>query len=95
MLETTVRSSFANQGQICLCGSRIFVERSIYDKFLNDFVEKVRALKIGDPLDDSTNVGAVVSEPHMNKVLSYIELAKKEGGKIVSGGNQVNPERTM
>jgi len=92
MLDTTVRSSFANQGQICLCGSRIFVERPIYEKFINDFAEKVEALKIGDPLDDSTNVGAVVSKLHMEKILSYIELAKEEGGKIVSGGNQVKPE---
>ena len=92
MLDTTVRSSFANQGQICLCGSRIFVERSIYDKFLSDFAEKVKNMKIGDPLENSTNVGAVVSQDHMNKILSYIELAKEEGGKIVVGGNQFRPE---
>ena len=92
MLDTTVRSSFANQGQICLCGSRIFVERPIYDKFIKDFAEKVEALEIGDPLNASTNVGAVVSKPHMEKILSYIELAKEEGGKIVSGGNQVKLE---
>ena len=90
MLETTVRSSFANQGQICLCGSRIFVERPIYEKFKTDFVEKVKRLKIGDPLDDSTNIGAVVSSQHLEKVLSYIELAKEEGGKILLGGNQVD-----
>ncbi len=92
MLDTTVRSSFANQGQICLCGSRIFVERPIYEKFCGDFAEKVKALKIGDPLNDSTNVGALVSKPHMEKVLSYIELAKTEGGQILTGGNQVKPE---
>jgi aminomuconate-semialdehyde/2-hydroxymuconate-6-semialdehyde dehydrogenase len=90
MLETTVRSSFANQGQICLCGSRIFVERPLYQKFCADFAEKVKALKIGDPLKESTNVGAVVSKDHMNKILSYIELAKEEGGKILCGGNAVD-----
>jgi aminomuconate-semialdehyde/2-hydroxymuconate-6-semialdehyde dehydrogenase len=89
MLETTVRSSFANQGQICLCGSRIFVERPLYENFCGDFVERVKKLKIGDPLDAETNIGAVVSAEHMEKILSYIELAKEEGGNILSGGNQV------
>ena len=89
MLSTTVRSSFANQGQICLCGSRIFVEKPLYENFCGDFVERVKKLKIGDPLDAETNVGAVVSKPHMEKILSYIELAKEEGGNILLGGNQV------
>jgi len=90
MLATTVRSSFSNQGQICLCGSRIFVERPIYEKFKNDFIEKVSQLKIGDPLEESTNIGAVVSRQHLEKVLSYVELAKEEGGKILLGGNRVD-----
>lgn len=89
MLETTVRSSFANQGQICLCGSRIFVEKSLYENFCGDFVERVKKLKIGDPLDAETNIGAVVSKPHMEKILSYIELAREEGGNILLGGNQI------
>lgn len=88
-LKTSVMSSFANQGQICLCGSRILVERAIYDKFVNAFVEKVGKMKIGDPLDENTRTGAVVSEDHMNKVLSYIELAKEEGGKVLTGGEQI------
>ncbi len=92
MLSTTVRSSFSNQGQICLCGSRIFVERPLYEKFKTDFVERVSKLKISDPLEDSTNVGAVVSKLHLEKILSYIELAKDEGGKILTGGNQINLE---
>ncbi|MGI8467451.1 MAG: aldehyde dehydrogenase [Pyrinomonadaceae bacterium] len=92
MLSTTIRSSFANQGQICLCGSRIFVEKTIYEKFKTDFVERVKKLKIGDPLLPETNVGAVVSKQHLEKVLSYIELAKKEGGKILLGGRQVKLE---
>lgn len=91
-LHTSLHSSFANQGQICLCGSRIFVEESIYEKFVDAFVEKTRALTIGDPLHEDTKVGAVVSEPHMNKVLSYINLAKEEGGTILTGGNRVQIE---
>ncbi|WP_422007203.1 aldehyde dehydrogenase [Roseivirga pacifica] len=88
-LATTVHSSFANQGQICLCGSRIFIERAIYDKFKTAFIEKVKSLKVGPPEAEDTKVGAVVSEPHMNKVLSYIELAKEEGGTILFGGERV------
>lgn len=89
MLAVTVRSSFANQGQICLCGSRIFVERSIYDQFKTDFVAKVKALKVGDPFDATTNVGALVSKPHMEKVQSYIALGQEEGGTLLCGGNAV------
>lgn len=89
MLKTTVRSSFANQGQICLCGSRILVERSIYEKFRNDFVAKVSALTVGNPMDETSRQGAVVSQQHFEKVLSYIELAKQEGGTVLCGGNAV------
>ncbi|WP_348661294.1 aldehyde dehydrogenase [Croceibacter atlanticus] len=89
MLETTVRSSFANQGQICLCGSRIFVEVSIYDKFKTDFVNKVSQLNVGHPSSKDTNVGALVSKPHLEKVFSYIEKAETYGGKILTGGNKV------
>lgn len=89
MLEVTVRSSFANQGQICLCGSRIFVERSIYEQFKTDFVAKVSALKVGDPFDEETNLGALVSKAHLEKVESYIKIAEDEGGKILFGGNRV------
>lgn len=89
MLAVTVRSSFANQGQICLCGSRIFVEETIYEKFKKDFVEKVKSLKIGDPFHAETNIGALVSKLHMEKVQSYIALAEKEGGKILYGGKKV------
>ena len=89
MLDTTVRSSFSNQGQICLCGSRIFVEAALYNTFKKDFVSKVKQLKVGNPSDPTTNIGAVVSKPHMNKVLSYINIAKEEGGTILCGGNQL------
>jgi len=87
-LKTTVHSSFANQGQICLCGSRIFVERSVYEKFKTAFVDKVSQMKVGAPEDEKTQLGAVVSESHMNKVLGYIELAKEEGGTVLTGGQR-------
>ncbi|MFZ4635240.1 MAG: aldehyde dehydrogenase [Saprospiraceae bacterium] len=90
MLETTVRSSFNNQGQICLCGSRIYVERSLYERFRSDFVEKVKTLRVGDPADPDSQLGAVVSQVHYNKVLGYIELAKQEGGVVLCGGVPVN-----
>ena len=92
MLKTTIQSSFSNQGQICLCGSRIFVEESIYEKFKAAFVEKAKQLKVGDPLLEETRVGAIVSKPHFEKIFSYIQLAKEEGGTILAGGNIVVPE---
>lgn len=92
MLQTTVRSSFANQGQICLCGSRIFIERPIYDKFKKDFIDAVSKLKVGNPSDPETNIGALVSKPHLEKVKSYIDNAKEYGGKILFGGKEVNVE---
>ena len=93
MLATTVRSSFSNQGEICLCGSRIFVERPMYEQFKGDFVSRVSALKVGDPLVADTDVGAIVSKPHFDKIMSYIELAKQEGGTILTGGNASVNER--
>ena len=86
MLETTVRSSFNNQGQICLCGSRIYVEKSLYERFKSDFVERVKQIRVGDPSDVQSRLGAVVSKMHFEKILSYIELAKQEGGKTLCGG---------
>jgi len=90
MLKTTIRSSFANQGQICLCGSRIFIERPIYEKFKEAFVAKISKTKVSYPQDPKAQMGAVVSKPHMEKVLSYVELAKAEGGTILTGGKQVH-----
>lgn len=89
MLETTVRSSFANQGQICLCGSRIFVESAIYERFKTDFISKVKELRIGHPSEATTNIGALVSKSHLEKVLGYIDIAKAENGTILCGGNRV------
>jgi aminomuconate-semialdehyde/2-hydroxymuconate-6-semialdehyde dehydrogenase len=91
-VKTSVNAAFSNQGEICLCGSRIFVEQTIYDKFKEAFLKRVSTLKVGDPLDDESRMGAIVSKPHLEKILSYIELAKQEGGKILYGGKQLNME---
>lgn len=89
MLSTTLRSSFSNQGQICLCGSRIFIERSLYAKFKDDFVAATKALKVADPLREDAQLGAVISPQHLEKILSYINLAQQEGGTILCGGRQI------
>ncbi len=81
-------AGFTNQGQICLCGSRILVQQSIFEKFKTAFVREVQALTLGDPEHIDTILGAMVSKPHMEKVLGYIDLAEKEGGKILTGGNR-------
>ena len=91
-LRTTLRSSFANQGQICLCGSRILVQRSLYTQFKEALVAKASRMVAGDPMDPSTKLGAVVSEAHMNKILSHIQLAKDEGGQVLCGGGRLHPE---
>lgn len=91
MIKTTIQSSFANQGQICLCGSRILVQDTIYDRFVEEFIEKTRQLKVGDPNTD-VNMGAIVSEVHYEKVLNCIQQAKEEGGRILTGGNAIHPE---
>ncbi len=88
-VKTSVMSSFANQGQICLCGSRIFVERSIYEKFKTEFVSRVNNMVVSHPDDPKANLGAVVSKPHKEKILSYIDLAREEGGTILTGGEEV------
>jgi aminomuconate-semialdehyde/2-hydroxymuconate-6-semialdehyde dehydrogenase len=91
-IKTTLLSSFSNQGQICLCGSRIYVEKSIYNKFKTEFVARVQKLKVGNPVDSDIKIGAVVSKSHQEKVLSYIELAKQEGGTVLCGGNKIKLE---
>lgn len=89
MLRTTMRSSFANQGQICLCGSRIFVERPMYEKFKEAFVAKTKSMLVAEPNNPKAKMGAMVSESHLEKVLSYVELAKSEGGTVLAGGNRI------
>lgn len=86
MMRTTLQSSFSNQGQICLCGSRILVQDSIYERFRDEFVARARKLNVGDPLDENSRQGAVVSQMHYDKVLSCIDLARREGGTILLGG---------
>ena len=92
MLTTTVKSAFANQGQICLCGSRIFVEASMYEQFKTDFVKKVKQLKVGLPSKKDSDLGALVSEDHLEKVLSYVEKAKQEKMNILYGGEKLTIE---
>jgi len=87
----SVGSSFANQGQICLCGSRVFVERSVYKDFVDRFIDKASQLKQGDPLDDKTEQGAIVSKTQLDKVKFYVDLAQKEGGKVALGGKAPEP----
>ena len=81
-----LRSAFTNQGQICLCGSRILIQESIYERFRDALVKKAQQLKIADPLHSDTKQGALVSQQHYNKVCSYLELAIEEGGTILCGG---------
>ena len=92
MLSVTLKSSFSNQGQICLCGSRIFVEKSIYEKFKKDFISEVQQLKVGNPFNSDSDLGALVSKSHLEKVRSYIAIAEKEGGKVLCGGEMVQVE---
>ncbi|WP_256761953.1 aldehyde dehydrogenase [Cohnella sp. WQ 127256] len=88
VIETTMKSSFINQGEVCLCGSRIYVERSAYEDFINKFVAKTKELIVGDPFDPKTKVGSLISQEHYERVTSYISLALEEGGTIESGGKR-------
>ena len=92
MMNETVRSSFTNQGQICLCTSRLLIEERIYEKFKQEFVERVRALVVGDPLNANSKQGAIVSKAHFDKIMGCIRLATEEGGRVLTGGKAVNPE---
>lgn len=91
-IKTTVNTSFLNQGEICLCGSRLLVHESLYNKVKEEMVKRAKSLVVGDPQDENTRVGAIVSKPHYEKVLSYIELAKQEGGRVIAGGEALHPE---
>ncbi len=88
-MTASLRAGFSNQGQICLCGSRLLIERSIYDRFATEFCRRAAALRIGDPLEEGTEQGAVVSEAHMEKILSAIRRARDEGGQVRTGGERV------
>jgi aminomuconate-semialdehyde/2-hydroxymuconate-6-semialdehyde dehydrogenase len=89
-VSTSIQSSFANQGEICLCGSRIFVERKAYGEFVDRFVGATKKLRVGDPSDEKTEVGALISEAHLRKVTGYVELARQEGGTIETGGHRLD-----
>jgi aminomuconate-semialdehyde/2-hydroxymuconate-6-semialdehyde dehydrogenase len=91
-VATTIRAAFLNQGEICLCGSRIFVEKPLYARFKAALVERLHALRPGDPLLPGTEQGAVVSLPHLEKILGYLDLAKTEGGTFLTGGKRVTVE---
>ncbi|MDQ3143218.1 MAG: aldehyde dehydrogenase [Bacteroidota bacterium] len=90
-LAEVIRLAFSNQGQICLCGSRILIHKSMYDVFRDDLVDRANKLKVGDPLLHDTRIGAVVSASHRDKILSYIDLAREEGGHILCGGASYSP----
>ncbi len=92
MMDTTMQSSFSNQGEICLCGSRILIEESVYEKFKEEFIVRTKKLLPGDPLLDDSKQGAIVSEVHFQKIVASIQTAKEEGGKILFGGEIVKPE---
>jgi aminomuconate-semialdehyde/2-hydroxymuconate-6-semialdehyde dehydrogenase len=85
-IEGSLRAAFSNQGQICLCGPRVYVERPAFDRFVDRLIDGARALRVGDPLEETTHQGALVSRAHFDKVMGYIELARREGGTIRCGG---------
>ncbi len=89
MIVDTLRSSFSNNGQICLCGSRIYVQRPIYDRFREELVKRTQFLKVGDPASPVSDLGAVVSQAHLEKIKSYLQLAEVEGGALLCGGKEV------
>jgi aminomuconate-semialdehyde/2-hydroxymuconate-6-semialdehyde dehydrogenase len=93
VLQTSLRAAFDNQGEICLCGSRIFVEESVYPRFVEAFTAAALRLKVGDPLDPATDQGALISRRHLDRVLSYIRLAQEEGGRVLCGGGVPGPAR--
>ena len=91
LMDLVSRSAFQNSGQICLCGSRILVEKQWYEEFREAFVERVRQLKVGDPMEAGVTIGPVASKAHFDKVMGHIELARSEGGRVLTGGNAVQP----
>ncbi len=88
-IKTAVKAAFLNQGQICLCGSRLFVQKTIYNRFRAAFLEKSKQLIVGDPKNKNSDLGAIVSQEHLEKIIEKIDLAKKEGGRIILGGKRI------
>jgi aminomuconate-semialdehyde/2-hydroxymuconate-6-semialdehyde dehydrogenase len=91
-LDTLVRSAFQNSGQICLCGSRLLIERSIYPEFREAFVSRVSALRVGDPMAGDTQLGPLVSQAHLDKVMACLQRAREEGGTFLCGGARIQRE---
>ena len=87
MMNSLLKSSFLNQGQICLAGSRIYIQKTIYKKFRDEFIERIKKLKVGDPFDEKTDQGAIVSSQHLAKIIKYVKKAVDEGGYIATGGD--------
>jgi aminomuconate-semialdehyde/2-hydroxymuconate-6-semialdehyde dehydrogenase len=88
-IKGTIDGIFRNQGEVCLAGSRLLVQRSVYDEFLARYIEATEALVVGDPRDSATQIGPLVSAEHLDKVMSYIELGHQEGAKLMTGGQRV------
>src|SRR5262249_23051933 len=88
-LDTAARAAFTNSGQICLCGSRVLVERSRFDEFVTGLAARAKALKIGDPLEESTQHGPQASRQHLEKIASCVQMARDLGGTIHTGGGPV------
>src|SRR5699024_1851565 len=88
VVETTIKSSFINQGQVCFCGSRIYVEEPVFDEFVEKLAARAKQLKIGNPFDPETFVGTLISKEHYDKVNSYLDIAKEDGGTFVTGGKR-------
>jgi aminomuconate-semialdehyde/2-hydroxymuconate-6-semialdehyde dehydrogenase len=90
-VDGVVRAAFTNQGQVCMCGSRILVERALYARFRDALVARTRALRVGDPAEPGTDQGALISAAHRQKVLDYLALAREEGARVLCGGEAVTP----
>ncbi|MFU8895285.1 MAG: aldehyde dehydrogenase [Gammaproteobacteria bacterium] len=90
-LEGVLRAAFTNQGQVCMCGSRILVEAPLYERFRDALVQRVRAMRVGDPHDPATEQGALISAQHRQKVLDHIAVAQAEGGRLLCGGEAFTP----
>ncbi|MBN8213103.1 MAG: aldehyde dehydrogenase [Xanthomonadales bacterium] len=89
-LDVIVRSAFQNSGQICLCGSRVLIERSVYAEVRDALVQHALALRVGDPMDSDTRMGPLVSQAHFDKVLAALQRARDEGGHVLCGGHALD-----
>ena len=93
-LDGALIGIFSNNGQQCLAGSRILVQEKIFDKFVEEFVQRTKKIKVGDPLNDKTEIGPIASKKHMERILSFAENAQKEGDKVLVGGKRLSDQKT-